>query len=299
MYILGAPTNLGNRPYEDDGAARQTDRGPARLRELGIVERLGVRDLGDVFARPYRDFVRAPGGVRNEDLILEHVLAIADVIERTPDFPLILGGDCSVLLGSLKGLRSRSPNLGLVYIDGHADFNTPATSQTGGVAGMDLALAIGRGETPLARLREDGPLVREERVVTVAVRDEPSPLRSASSAEEVLAAIGDDDFFVHLDVDALDPRWMPFVDSPEPNGLSPDELTSILRPLLAHPRAVGMQVTIYDPRDDHDGRGAALLVDVIAHCHPDSGLSAAYRSVDGEEYKRLWPHASLAAFSIK
>jgi arginase len=266
MNVLTAPTSLGNRPYESDGTARHTDRGPVKLREQGLVRRLGANDLGDVAAAEYRDFVRPRGGVRNEDLVLEHVRAIAKRVASSDDFTLIVGGDCSVLLGALLGLRATRDELGLVFIDGHADFNTPVQSSTGGAAGMDLALAVGRGDTPLARLRDDGPLVREEHVVAMGVRVGTfthTKVQTATTANEALAKLGDRDFFVHVDVDVLDPSFMPFVDSPEPDGLSPDELVALLQPLVRHPRAVGMELTIYDPRHDPDGRGAALLVDLL------------------------------------
>ena len=253
LHLLTAPTSLGNRPYESDGTARHTDRGPARLRERGVVERLGAIDLGDVAAQPYRDFVRPRGGVRNEDLVADHVRRIARAIPGDA-FTLVLGGDCSTLPGCLDALRPA----GLVFIDGHTDFNTPATSSTGGVAGMDLALVTGRGNTPLAHR-----YIEDERVVTVGVRDGEMPFRRAQTADEVLAQVGDGDFFIHVDADVLDPSYMPFVDSPEPDGMTPDELVALLAPLVRHPRARGMELTIYDPRDDHDGRGAELLVSIL------------------------------------
>jgi arginase len=265
MNILSAPTSLGNRPYESDGTARWTSQGPARLRQQRIVQRLGAHDLGDVPAADYRDFVRPPGGIRNENLVLDHVREIARVLEAQNDFTLVLGGDCSVLLGSLLGLTG-GRDVGLVYIDGHSDFNTLETTQTGAVAGMDLALATGRGTTELAHLRGPKPLVRDEHVVAVGIREgnfADASIRTASTASEVLAHLGDREFFIHLDVDALDPSFMPFVDSPEPGGLDPAALTSLLAPLVRHPRAIGMEMTIYDPRHDHDSRGAALLADIL------------------------------------
>jgi hypothetical protein len=87
MNLLGAPTSLGNRPYEDNGSARLTNRGPARLREQRLVQRLGARDLGDVVAAEYRDFVRPPRGIRNEDLVLDHVRAVARALEPPTDSP--------------------------------------------------------------------------------------------------------------------------------------------------------------------------------------------------------------------
>src|SRR5687767_7316352 len=220
MNILSAPTSLGNRPYESDGTARWTAQGPGRLLEQGLRERLRARDLGEIRAADYRDFVRSPQRIRNEDLVHRHVLEIAKVLEGEDDFTLILGGDCSVLLGSLLGL-SRGRDLGLVYLDGHTDFNTPETTETGAVAGMDLALATGRGASPLATLRGSRPLVRDEDVVAVGIREGnfgDAKIHRAATPAEVIAHLGERDFFVHVDVDILDPSFMPFVDSPEPGG---------------------------------------------------------------------------------
>jgi arginase len=265
MNLLSAPTNLGNRPYESDGTARLTNRGPAKLLEQNLARRLRARPIGEVAAEPYRDFVRLPGRIRNEDLVLAHVRDIARAIAAHDGFTLILGGDCSVLLGSLLGL-SRGRDLGVVYIDGHTDFNTTETTQTGAVAGMDLALATGRGDTELARLRGRRPLVRDQDVIAIGIREgtfDGTAIRTANTAAETLDLLRDRDFFIHVDVDVLDPAFMPFVDSPVPGGLDPDALTSLLAPLVHHPRAAGMEMTIYDPRDDGEGRGAALLADIL------------------------------------
>ena len=265
MNILLAPTNLGNRPYESDGTARWTHLGPRKLLDQRLSARLHARDIGEIAAAEYRDFVRPASGIRNEDLVLSHVRQIAAALEPHPGFALVLGGDCSVLLGSLLAL-SRGRDLGLVYIDGHSDFGTEVTSESGGIAGMDLALATGRGASELARLRGARPLVRDEHVVTVGVRDGSfgdANIRSARTAAEVLEHVGDRDFFVHVDADVLDPAFMPFVDSPTPGGIDPDGLTALLAPLVAHPRGVGMELTIYDPREDRDGRGAALLAGIL------------------------------------
>jgi len=268
MNLLGAPTSLGLKPYDHDGRARGTDTAPRVLREQGVVRRLGARDLGDVVASGYRDFIRQPGKIRNEDLVVAHAQDLARTIEAASGFTLVLGGDCSILLGNLLGHRRRHGEVGLVFIDGHGDFNTPDISETGGSAGMDLALATGRGASPLAHLDGADRLVRDEDVVLVGVRDgfypELDRLARAASADDALAHIGDRDFFIHLDVDALDPAFMPFVDEPVPNGLTPDGLAALLGGLVHHPRALGMEVTIYDPFQDREGRGASLLVDILA-----------------------------------
>jgi arginase len=264
MNILTAPTSLGNRPYEDDGTARWTTLGPSRIRAQGIVGRLQARDLGDIAAADYRDFVRPPGAIRNEDLINDHMDRIARALAPHDDFTLILGGDCSVLLGSLRGL-ARGRDVGLVYFDAHSDFNTPESTVTGAVAGMVLAMATGRGARRL---------VRDENVVAVGIREREPTLDDANihfadTAPQILDYLERRDFFIHLDVDVLDPEFMPFVDSPVRGGLDPETLTSVLAPLVHHPRAIGMELTIYDPRDDHDSRGAALLVDILEKVFTD------------------------------
>lgn len=272
MNILSAPTSLGNRPYEDNGAARRTNEGPARLLQQDVVRRLGARDIGEVAAADYRDFVRPRGGIRNEDLVLDHVRRVARALESQDDFTIVLGGDCSVLLGCLLGL-SRGRDLGLVYIDAHDDFNTEEKTETGGVAGMCLAQATGRGSSELAHLRGNRPLVRDDDVVAIGIREGNFAnvnIRQAATAPEVLEHFGERQFFIHVDVDALDPSFMPFVDSPTPGGLRPEALTSLLAQLVRHPSAVGMEMTIYDPRNDRDNRGAALLAAILEESFKDS-----------------------------
>ncbi len=286
IAILGAPSNLGLKPYEN-GRPRSVDRAPRVYRELGLVERLGARDLGDVEAPPYVDFERPPGGTRNESAIADFSRALAERVAaaaRDGDFVLVLGGDCSILLGSLLGLRDRGA-CGLAFVDGHCDFALPSISQTGGAAGMDLALAVGRGGA-LTRLGGEAPLVREEHVVVLGRKDEadepyygPHSLRlsavhdlpweavhrqgggaAAAAALERLARPELNGFWIHLDVDVLDPEVMPAVDSPEPGGPGIDELAELLAPLVRHPAALGMEVTVYDPGLDPDGLCASRLL---------------------------------------
>ena len=107
IAIVGAPSSIGIRPY-DSGEARQLDRAPDALRELGLVKRLGASDLGDVIPPAYRDYVRPPGGVRNETEVASYCQALSErVAAATSDgrFPVVLGGDCSIVLGCLLGAR--------------------------------------------------------------------------------------------------------------------------------------------------------------------------------------------------
>ncbi len=123
--IVGAPSSIGVRPY-DSGEARQLDRAPGVLRELGLVKGLGASDLGDVIPLAYRDYVRPPGGVRNETEVTSYCRTLSErVAAATSDgrFAVVLGGDCSIVLGCLLGARqSARGSVGLAYFDAHADF---------------------------------------------------------------------------------------------------------------------------------------------------------------------------------
>jgi arginase len=315
LAVIGAPTNIGLRPY-DDGRPRHVDRAPAALRALGIVARLGARDLGDLTAPAYRDLTRPPGGIRNEADVATYSRALAELVAlglglgaslglgpdpdpgpgpgtgaEPPDgtsFPIILGGDCSIILGTLLGATRGRGRIGLAYIDAHADFGIPEESLSGSVASMCLALATGRGTSPLATLSGPAPLVRAEDVVIIGRRDEgqpnyghaalarsgaldmPDATLSARGAADIVSTAIDrigrdelDGFWIHLDADVLHPRVMPAVDTPEPGGPDFDDLAALVRPLLRHPKALGLELTIYDPSLDPDGSCAARLVTLL------------------------------------
>jgi len=295
IAILGAPSSIGIRPY-DSGEARQLDRAPGVLRELGLVKVLGASDLGDVIPLGYRDYVRPPGGVRNEAEVISYCRALSDrVAAATSDgrFAVVLGGDCSIVLGCLLGARqsARGP-VGLAYFDAHADFGTPEESRTGSAASMCLAFAIGRGATPLARLAGDKPLVHDNDVVLVGRRDAAEPwyghaalaasaildipgaaLRDRGAADVSAAALlsltspGSNGqargFWIHLDTDFINPSAMPAVDSPTPGGPTIGELVQLLTPFVRQPRALGLELTIYDPGLDPDRSCAARLVALL------------------------------------
>ncbi len=292
LVVLGAPSAIGIRPY-DDGRPRRLDRAPAMLRAQRLIGRLGAQYLGEVAPPPYRDVERPASGVRNERELdtYSHRLAarVGDVLAASPrPFLLLLGGDCSILLGALLGASRGGRRIGLAYVDAHADFATPGEALTGSAASSALAMAVGRGDTPLARLAGTHPLVQSRDVALVARRDghEPayghaalatSPVRdltandllargpawTAAAVLDRVAAPGVDGFWIHFDADVLDPAFMPAVDSPEPDGLGPDTAIALLRPLVSHPRALGLQVTIYDPGLDADGTSARRLVDLL------------------------------------
>jgi arginase len=291
IAIVGASSSIGIRPY-DDGEMRQLSRAPDVLRERGLIRRLDAIDLGDVVPPPYRDYVRHPRRARNEEEVVVYSRSLAQRVAAATAherFALVLGGDCSIVLGCLVGARRAARGqVGLVYVDAHADFATPEESRTGSVASMCLALASGRGETPLARLSGRAPLVKGKHIALVGRRDAAQPWYGhkalagsaildfpdselltqefdevASASLRRVAAEDLEGFWIQLDADVLNPAVMSAVDSPEPGGLMPSELVQFLTPLVRHPLALGLSLTTYDPALDADRSGARLLVRLL------------------------------------
>src|SRR5687768_5132975 len=298
IAIIGAPSSIGIKPYED-GTMRRLDLAPAALRQQGLAARLGARDRGDVAPPPYRDFVRPPGRPRNEDLVERYSRDLARQIAAADDgaFLLVLGGDCSIVLGCLSGVRRKRARVGLVYVDAHGDFATPEQSRTGSAASMCLALAVGRGDSTLARLDGEQPLARPDDLVIIGRRDDADApcygedvlragpmldLTHATIRDRGIASVaalalervtrpGIDGFWIHVDADVLDPSEVPAVDSPEPDGLLLHELAELLAPLIRHPAAIGLELTIYDPQLDPDRTSAARLASLLERAIGRSG----------------------------
>lgn len=292
--LIRAPSNLGLRPLRP-GHEPGTWRAPQVLTEAGLESRLAPARTVDL-ARPRYSTEPQPGTVlRNGPAIRRFNKQVADAVDaalRDRLFPLVVGGDCSILIGALVGARRHS-ELALVHLDGHSDFRHPGNYEDFSLhsaAGMDLALAIGLGD-PLM-LRWDGipdPLVPAERAIQIGEREGRDPdwgwediadtaitridmfeLLERGVAEAlrrsfaVLDRTPDIPFWLHLDVDILDQTVMPAVDSPGSPGLDYAGLTELLRSFLASPRCLGLNVTIYDPDLDSDGQYARGLVEMLA-----------------------------------
>ncbi|MFJ7587619.1 arginase family protein [Streptomyces sp. NPDC097617] len=287
--IIEAPSVLGLRPSGVQDL-------PAALLGAGLAERLGAVRTGRVEAPAYDPRRDEATGILNPRGIARYAAALADAVGSVLDdgfFPVVLGGDCSILLGNLLCLRRRG-RYGLLFLDGHTDFYQPAAEPTGEAASMELALATGRGPRLLTDLEGRGPLVRDEDVVVFGFRDtsesagagmQPLPAELLTIDLDGVRAVGADaaahravdrlgygasaGFWVHLDVDVLDDALMPAVDYHIPGGLTWPELETVLRIALADERAVGVDVTIFNPRLDPDGSLAARLCESLVR-----GMSA-------------------------
>ncbi|RVC30231.1 arginase family protein, partial [Mesorhizobium sp. M7A.F.Ca.CA.004.04.2.1] len=282
--ILEAPSTLG---LATDGVERL----PGRLLDLGLAERIQARRAGRL-AVPAKDPTPdSETGTLNARAIAQWSPKLADAVEAVLDaggFPVVLGGDCTIVLGSALAFRRRG-RYGLLFIDGNADFFQPEAEPNGEGASMDLAFVTGYGPSLLTDIEGRGPLVRPEDAVAFAYRDHkdqeeygsqplPEELKvldlpavratgieaAAREAVDHLTRAELDGFFIHLDADCLDDVIMPAVDFRVPGGLSWDELTAALRLALASGKAVGLEITIYNPRLDEDGSAGRGLADVLA-----------------------------------
>ncbi|WP_225768343.1 arginase family protein [Inquilinus sp. Marseille-Q2685] len=282
--ILEAPSTLGLATDGVEGL-------PDRLLDLGLAERIRARRAGRLTVPP-KDPTPDPGtGTLNAEAIAAWSPRLADAVGAVLDsgeFPVVLGGDCTILLGSMLALRRRG-RYGLLFIDGNADFFQPEAEPNGEGASMDLAFATGYGPALLTNIEGRAPLVRAEDAVAFAFRDHedqaefgsqplPPELRAydlhavrrlgvenaARAAVDHLTRPELDGFFLHLDADCLDDAIMPAVDFRVPGGLSWDELAAALRIALASRKAVGLEVTIYNPRLDRDGSAGRGLADILA-----------------------------------
>jgi len=291
--VVGAPSSIGVRPY-DDGMVRHMNRAPQVLRERGLVARLRADDLGDVAPPSYHDFVQPRHRPRNEQQLVAYSKSLGARVYGAiahGRFGLVLGGDCSVVLACLLAAKHKAAGpVGLLYLDAHADFSSPEESRTGSAASMSLSFATGRIHSPLARLGGRAPLVDAHRVVLVGRRDRERDgdgdghaaltnssvldlpgsrllkadwLELAGVALDRVAPSDARGFWIQVDADVLNPSMMPAVDSPEPGGPTPSELVRLLAPLVRHPRALGLSLTVYDPALDPDRSCARRLVNML------------------------------------
>ncbi|ESY23248.1 arginase family protein [Mesorhizobium sp. LNJC394B00] len=293
ICLVRAPSNLGLRPLEP-GHVPGTWRAPQALSEAGLIESLAPGRVVDLDRPAYSTEPQPGTRLRNGPAIRRFNLDLAEIVTRAlgqGEFPLIIGGDCSILLGALVAAR-RSGAVALIHFDGHSDFRHPGNydvnASLGSVAGMDLALATGRGEALLAQWPGVvGPLVADDAVVQIGERESrdadfawPDINATAVTRIDVFAAqeLGAAGvlqktratlaragcpYWLHLDVDVLDQTVMPAVDSPGSPGIDPDELVAILSALAADQRCTGLDMTIYDPDLDPTGDLARLLVSLL------------------------------------
>ena len=283
--IIDAPSILGLRRTGVENL-------PEALKAAGLLEKLHAKYAGCVRPslqynpeRDKRTLILNANPIRS--FSLELATAVRDVLDNN-QFPIVLGGDCSILIGIVLSLR-RCGRYGLFFIDGHADFYQPQAS-TGEVADMDLAIISGRGPDILTNMDNLKPLVRDEDIVVFGYRDaEQSAGYGSQDVKETHMHVFDllkvrelkigtaaslavtkllkgelAGFWIHLDADVLDDRIMPAVDYRLDGGLGFSELSELLRILVASKRAIGISITIFNPHLDGNGSIAKNFASSIA-----------------------------------
>ncbi|MFC9438936.1 arginase family protein [Nocardia sp. NPDC057030] len=281
-------------PFDSAGSAGGVGNAPARLRAAGLVDVLrgrgaDVRAAGDVDIGspvPSRDPVS--GLLAQQSLTAATVSVHAAVVASIAagEFPLVLGGDCPVLLGALRGAQEALGDVALVFVDGHEDAWPPDHSATGRAAECELGLVLRGAHGLPAQLAERLPVLDATRIVALGPRD-ASVLRAAGVASlgSTIAVLTDQElrgkaavpteiavgrfrrrgysWWLHVDLDVLSTDALPAVDHPQPGGLDWSDLAAITA-AAAQPGCVGMTLTSYDPDLDVDGRHARRIVDYLA-----------------------------------
>jgi arginase len=318
IAILDAPSNLGLRPPTPTsvpGCAKA----PGALRDHGLVSRLSARDAGCLTPPRYDPGDWRPGdGVCQAGKVAAYSTRLAGRIGAIVDqheFPLLLGGDCSIVLGAGLAMHrlgeAIGAPIGLVFVDGHSDFRHPGNAPyVGAAAGEDLALVTGRGQVELAGMENRRPYFRDADVAVLGIRgrDEyrtelqaagfsvrPVPELRADGAtrcaqwarEQLSEVVG---FWLHVDVDVLDPAVMPAVDGPDDGGIAHRELELLIAGLVADERCLGMEVTVFDPDHDPDGVFAGEIVDTLV-----AGLAPLLARLDAAASTAAGPAKSPAA----
>lgn len=278
-------------PLDCSATNRGEEQAPSALRSAGLVGDGWIEDRGDVhglLTDPRRD--PATGIIAFAQLrraceqVRDQVrLVLADGLR-----PLVVGGDCSFLVGALAGARLGVGRLGLGFLDGHLDCLDGTTSPTGECADMDLAISYGHGPAELVDLAGPAPIVSPEDVIAVGYRaadgleertvdEHVARIEAAELRKRGAAAVGADladrlgeigRYWVHLDVDVLDVAVMPAVTYPQGGGVDWEELGRLLQPALTRPGLVGFSVADLVPPLDPGGtqarRLAELLIEALA-----------------------------------
>jgi arginase len=282
-------------PYTSTGRAGGEARAPSVLRAARLLEALrdaaDVVDFGDVSvppAAPHRD---PTTGIIAPTALVGMIGAVRAAVGQALDeqrLPLVVGGECPLLLGCLDAARAASGRIGLLFVDGHEDAWSPHQSTTGEAADMELGIALGLTTvTAIPDLAPRMPLVQLDDTVVLGPRDrdelvaagQPSLARVVTFLDDVLLRESDlgatvrtlagqlydrtGHWWFHLDLDVLSTDAMPAVRYNQPGGLGWRDLEVLTEAALRTPGLVGWDVTIYNPDLDPDGRGADRIVEFL------------------------------------
>lgn len=286
ISIIGVPMDLGQ-------TRRGVDMGPSAIRYAGIHERLErlqytINDLGDIDV-PQRSRIQAANEpLKNVHEIIQVSETLAKKMQRevaSKQFPLVLGGDHSIAIGTLAGLASHYEDLGVIWYDAHGDINTPETSPSGNIHGMPLAASLGYGDERLTSILFNQAKIKPENVVLIGIRDlddgeketirrlgiktytmhEIDRLGMPKVIEETIAYLKDKTDAVHLsfDLDGIDPCEAPGVGTPVPGGATYRETHLALEMLHESDLITSAEFVEVNPMLDIRSKTADLTVALI------------------------------------
>lgn len=291
LSIIGFPMDLGS-------GRRGVDMGPSALRIAGLsskLENLGydVEDLGNVQIEIMeRQKVTNPK-LKYINEILKTSKILASKVEKTLErkrFPLIIGGDHSMAIGTITGIssycRKNKLRLGVIWIDAHADMNTDDTTPSGNIHGMPLAACMGIGNAKLVNFHGFAPKIKPENVALIGIRSVDKderlfikklqvPVYTMSDIDKlgihriiskVLKQFKEnvDHIHVSFDVDSVDPSVAPGVGTPVPGGLSYRETHLLMESIAECGCMSSLEITEVNPILDNRNQSAVFTVDVIA-----------------------------------
>lgn len=289
VAVIGAPLDLG-------AGRRGVDMGPSAIRVANLDGRLSelgyeVADLGNVEVPQAESLPKGEKSARYLAPIARTCRRLAAMVEKSlgeGSTPLVLGGDHSVAAGSVSGtarhFRKQRQRIGLIWVDAHADMNTPATSPSGNVHGMPLACLVGMGPKELTHLYNFAPKVDPKNVALVGIRDvdqlerphvknsgvraftmreiDERGLREVMREAMEIALAGTAAFHLSLDMDAIDPQFAPGVGTPVRGGFTYREAHLAMEVINDSGKMVAMDVVEVNPVIDEVNRTAELAVEL-------------------------------------
>ncbi len=290
IAILGAPLDLG-------AARRGVDMGPSAIRLAGLnakLQSLGydVHDLGNVAVEQPESTPTGTNAARYLHQIAGTCRNLAEAVNGAVGngtFPLVLGGDHSVAVGSVAGVANHyqksGKKIGVIWVDAHADMNTPESSPSGNVHGMPLACCVGHGPRELTHLFDWGPKVDSRNVVLLGIRDldtrereyvrewgvtaftmrdiDERGLRSVLEQALSIASEGTAGFHLSFDMDAVDPDEAPGVGTPVRGGITYREAHLAMETVCDCRGMLSMEVVEVNPVLDQANRTALLAVELV------------------------------------
>ena len=290
IAVIGAPMDLG-------AGRRGVDMGPSALRVAGLYQKLTdlgyqVEDLGNVVVDQPESLPAGPSHARYLPQIAHTCARLADMVERAAGqerVPLVLGGDHSAAIGTIAGMsrhrRKSGHKLGLLWIDAHADMNTPDSTPSGNVHGMPLACAIGLGPAELTGIGCHVPMVDPENVAIVGLRSvddiekynvrgagvHPFTMRDIDERgmrtviQQAIHAVssGTSGFHLSFDLDAVDPDEAPGVGTPVHGGITYREAHLAMETICDSGMMTSLELVELNPVLDVANRTAILGVELI------------------------------------